>query len=179
MLEALDHALERGATIYAELLGYGHTSDAFHITAPMESGEGAAKAVEFALRDAGIAAADISYINAHGTSTPLNDTAETNALKRALGETVYNIPVSSTKSMTGHLLGGGAAIEAIFSIMAIRDNFIPPTIHLNEPDPSCDLDYAPNRGYQREVRHVMSNAFGFGGHNAVLIFGEHGDNGSV
>lgn len=173
VLEALDHALERGATVYAELLGYGHTSDAYHITAPMETGEGAAKAVEFALRDADITAADINYINAHGTSTPLNDTAETNALKRALGETVYNIPVSSTKSMTGHLLGGGAAIEAIFSIMAIRENFIPPTIHLEEPDPTCDLNYVPNVGCQREVRHVMSNAFGFGGHNAVVIFGEY------
>ena len=179
VLEALDHALERGATIYAELLGYGHTSDAYHVTAPMETGEGAAKAVEFALRDAGIAAEDISYINAHGTSTPLNDTAETNALKRALGETVYNIPVSSTKSMTGHLLGGGAAIEAIFSIMAIRDNFIPPTIHLEAADPTCDLNYVPKAGCQRAVSYAMSNAFGFGGHNAVLIFGEYGDNGSV
>ena len=179
VLEELNHALERGAKIYAELLGYGHTSDAYHITAPMESGEGAAKAVEFALRDADLKAADINYINAHGTSTPLNDTAETNALKRALGETVYNIPVSSTKSMTGHLLGGGAAIEAIFSIMALRDNFIPPTIHLDVPDPSCDLNYVPNSGMQHEVRHVMSTAFGFGGHNAVVIFGEFRDNGNV
>ena len=120
VLEELDHARERGATIYAELLGYGHTSDAYHITAPMESGEGAAKAVELALRDAGLTADEIDYINAHGTSTPLNDTAETNALKRALGEAVYNIPVSSTKSMTGHLLGGGAAIEAVFCIKAIQ-----------------------------------------------------------
>ena len=179
VLEELKHALERGATIYAELLGYGHTSDAYHITAPMESGEGAAKAVELALRDADITAADISYINAHGTSTPLNDTAETNALKRALGETVYSIPVSSTKSMTGHLLGGGAAIEAVFSIMAIRDNFIPPTIHLDVPDPSCDLNYAPNTGFQHEVKYAMSNAFGFGGHNAVVIFGEYRNNGNI
>ena len=179
VLEALDHALERGATIYAELLGYGHTSDAYHITAPMESGEGAAKAVKFALRDAELGAESIDYINAHGTSTPLNDTAETNALKRALGETVYNIPVSSTKSMTGHLLGGGAAIEAIFSIMAIRENFIPPTIHLDEPDPTCDLNYLPNTGCRHEVKNAMSNAFGFGGHNAVVIFGEYKDNGSL
>ena len=179
VLEELDHALERGARIHAELLGYGHTSDAYHITAPMESGEGAAKALEFALRDAGLAADDINYINAHGTSTPLNDRAETNALKRALGETIYNIPVSSTKSMTGHLLGGGAAIEAIFSIMAIRENFIPPTIHLAAPDPSCDLNYAPNTGFQHEVKNVMSNAFGFGGHNAVVIFGEYRDNGNL
>ncbi len=177
VLEALDYALERGAAVYAELLGYGHTSDAYHITAPMETGEGAAKAVEFALRDAAVSADEIDYINAHGTSTPLNDTAETNALKRALGETVYNIPVSSTKSMTGHLLGGGAAIEAIFSIMAIRENFIPPTIHLNEADPTCDLNYVPNAGCSHEVRYAMSNAFGFGGHNAVIILGEYRNNG--
>ena len=179
VLESLDGAVARGAKVYAELLGYGHTSDAYHITAPMETGEGAAKAVEFALRDAGLAPEDIDYINAHGTSTPLNDTAETNALKRALGDTVYDIPVSSTKSMTGHLLGGGAAIEAVFSIMAIRQNFIPPTIHLEEPDPTCDLNYVPNTGCEHEVRHVMSNAFGFGGHNAVVIFGEYRDNGNV
>ena len=179
VLEALDHALARGARIYAELMGYGHTSDAHHITAPMESGEGAAKAVEFALRDAGLEAEDIDYINAHGTSTPLNDTAETNALKRALGEVAYQIPVSSTKSMTGHLLGGGAAIEAVFSIMAIRENFIPPTIHLEEADPSCDLNYVPNCGIEHNVRHVMSNAFGFGGHNAVVVFGEFRDNGNL
>ncbi|MDE2853282.1 MAG: beta-ketoacyl-ACP synthase II [Chloroflexota bacterium] len=179
VLEELEHALERGAEIYAELLGYGHTSDAYHVTAPMESGEGAAKAVEFALRDAELKAADINYINAHGTSTPLNDRAETNALKRALGETVYEIPVSSTKSMTGHLLGGGAAIEAVFSIMAIRENFIPPTIHLEAPDPTCDLNYVPNAGCQHEVSYAMSNAFGFGGHNAVVIFGEYGDNGNL
>ena len=179
VLEELDHAQARGARIYAELMGYGHTSDAHHITAPMESGEGAAKAVQFALRDAGLEAEDIDYINAHGTSTPLNDSAETNALKRALGEAAYQIPVSSTKSMTGHLLGGGAAIEAIFSIMAIQQNFIPPTIHLEEADPSCDLDYVPNCGIRRDVRHVMSNAFGFGGHNAVVIFGEYRDNGHL
>lgn len=177
VLEALDHALGRGAKVYAELMGYGHTSDAYHITAPMETGEGAAKAVEFALRDAALAADEIDYINAHGTSTPLNDTAETNALKRALGETVYNIPVSSTKSMTGHLLGGGAAIEAIFSIMAIQENYIPPTIHLAEADPTCDLNYVPNTGCRHQVRYAMSNAFGFGGHNAVIILGEYRDNG--
>ncbi len=177
VLEELEHARERGARIYAELLGYGHTSDAHHITAPMESGEGAAKAVEFALRDARLQAADIDYINAHGTSTPLNDSAETNALKRAMGDLVYDIPVSSTKSMTGHLLGGGAAIEAIFSIMAINESFIPPTIHLENPDPTCDLDYVPNRGRASASRYVMSNAFGFGGHNAVVIFGGYSDNG--
>ena len=179
ILEELEHARARGAKIYAELLGYGHTSDAHHITAPMETGEGAAKAVEFAMRDAGVSGDDIDYINAHGTSTPLNDTAETNALKRALGERAYEIPVSSTKSMTGHLLGGGPAIEAVFSIMAICDNFIPPTIHLDTPDPTCDLNYVPHVGVEREVSCAMSNAFGFGGHNAVLIFGEHTSNGAI
>ena len=179
VLESLEHALARGANIYAELKGYGHTSDAYHITAPMESGEGAAKAVGFALRDAGLAPEDIDYINAHGTSTPLNDSAETNALKLALGETAYNIPVSSTKSMTGHLLGGGAAIEAIFCIMAMRESFVPPTIHLEEPDPLCDLNYVPNEGIRHQVRHAMSNAFGFGGHNAVVVFGDYQDNGNL
>ena len=179
VLEALDHALERAAPIYAELLGYGHTSDAYHITAPMENGEGAAKAIEIAMRNAELEAQDIDYINAHGTSTPLNDTAETTAIKRALGEVAYNIPVSSTKSMTGHLLGGGAAIEAVFSIMAIRENFAPPTIHLHDPDPTCDLNYVPNQGCTHPIRHAMSNAFGFGGHNAVLIFGEYRDNGNA
>lgn len=179
VLEELGYALERGATIYAELLGYGHTSDAFHITAPMETGEGAARAIEIALKDAGLCPEDIDYINAHGTSTPLNDTAETNAIKLALGEAAYGIPVSSTKSMTGHLLGGGAAIEAVFSIMAIRGNYLPPTIHLHEPDPDCDLNYVPNVGRPHEVGHVMSNAFGFGGHNAVLIFGEYRENGNA
>ena len=177
VLEELNSARERGAAIHAELLGYGHTSDAYHITAPMETGEGAARAIEIALRHAELCADDIDYINAHGTSTPLNDTAETNAIKLALGEAAYGIPVSSTKSMTGHLLGGGAAIEAVFSIMAIRDNYLPPTIHLHEPDPGCDLNYVPNVGCAHEVSHVMSNAFGFGGHNAVLIIGEYRENG--
>ena len=177
VLEELDYARERGANILAELLGYGHTSDAYHITAPMETGEGAARAVKLAMRDADLEPDDIDYINAHGTSTPLNDSAETNAIKLALGEAAYSIPVSSTKSMTGHLLGGGAAIEAVFCIMSIRDNFLPPTIHLHEPDPTCDLNYVPNVGCPHEVRQVMSNAFGFGGHNAVLIFGEFQDNG--
>ena len=177
VLEELDYARERGANILAELLGYGHTSDAYHITAPMETGEGAARAVKLAMKDADLGPDDIDYINAHGTSTPLNDSAETNAIKLALGEAAYSIPVSSTKSMTGHLLGGGAAIEAVFCIMSIRENFLPPTIHLHEPDPTCDLNYVPNVGCPHEVRQVMSNAFGFGGHNAVLIFGEFQDNG--
>ena len=179
MLEELEHALQRGATIYAEILGYGHTSDAYHATAPRETGEGAAKAIEFALRNANLIPEDINYINAHGTSTPLNDVAETTAIKRAFGETAYNIPISSTKSMTGHLLGAGAAVEAVFSIMAIRNNFIPPTIHLDNPDPDCDLNYTPNEGIEHEIRYAMSNAFGFGGHNAVIVFGKYQDNGNV
>ena len=179
VLEELEHALERGATIYAEVVGYGHTSDAYHATAPMETGEGAAKAMEFALRSADLRPQDIDYINAHGTSTPLNDTSETNAIKLALGETAYNIPLSSTKSMTGHLLGAGAAVEAVFSIMAIRSNFVPPTINLLEQDPECDLDYTPNVGKEHEIRYAMSNSFGFGGHNAVVIFGDYQDNGNA
>jgi 3-oxoacyl-[acyl-carrier-protein] synthase II len=179
VLEELEHALERGATIYAEILGYGHTSDAYHATAPRDTGEGAARAIEFALHNANLTPEDINYINAHGTSTPLNDAAETIAIKRALGETAYNIPISSTKSMTGHLLGAGAAVEAVFSIMAIRNNFIPPTIHLEDPDPNCDLNYTPNEGIEHEIRYAMSNAFGFGGHNAVVVFGKYQENGNV
>jgi 3-oxoacyl-[acyl-carrier-protein] synthase II len=177
VLETLDDALARGATIYAEILGYGHTSDAHHVTAPLESGEGAAKAMEFALRDAGLTPKAIDYINAHGTSTPLNDKSETLAIKKALGEQAYEIPISSTKSVTGHLMGGAGAVEAVFSIMAIRENFIPPTVNLDNPDPDCDLNYTPHVGVSREVNIAMSNSFGFGGHNAVLIFGKYGQNG--
>ncbi len=179
MLEDLDHALERGAKIYGEVLGYGHTSDAYHVTAPMETGEGAARAIELALNDAGITGKDIDYINAHGTSTPLNDKAETFAIKRALGEQAYEIPISSTKSVTGHMLGAGGAVEAIFCIEAMRNNFIPPTINLDNPDPECDLDYTPNVGVQREVNITMSNSFGFGGHNAVIILGKYHANGKL
>lgn len=179
VLEDLDHALARGAKIYAEVVGYGHTSDAYHPTAPMETGEGAAKAMEFALRDAGLTAKDIDYINAHGTSTPLNDTAETNALKRALGEDAYNISISSTKSITGHLLGAAGAVEAVFSIMAMQHNFVPPTINLHNPDPTCDLDYTPNEGKAHEINVIMSNAFGFGGHNAVIVMRRFSENGSA
>jgi 3-oxoacyl-[acyl-carrier-protein] synthase II len=178
VLEELEHALERGATIYAEVLGYGHTSDAYHPTAPMETGEGAAKAMEFALRDAKLTPKDINYINAHGTSTPLNDASETNAIKRALGDAAYDIPLSSTKSMTGHLLGAAAAVEAVFTVMAICNNFVPPTIHLEEQDPECDLDYTPNVGKEHEIQYAMSNAFGFGGHNAVVVFGKYQENGN-
>lgn len=178
VLEDLDFALARGAKIYGEVLGYGHTSDAYHPTAPMETGEGAALAMKQAMEDANITPEDIDYINAHGTSTPLNDTAETRAMKAALGEQAYNIPISSTKSMTGHLLGAAGTIEAIIGLMAIRDNFIPPTINLETPDPTCDLDYTPNVGVNKQVDVVMSNGFGFGGHNAVIILGRYAANGS-
>jgi 3-oxoacyl-[acyl-carrier-protein] synthase II len=177
MLEDLDHAKARGAKIYAEILGYGHTSDAYHVTAPLETGEGAAKAIELALEDAGLKPQDIDYINAHGTSTPLNDLSETLAIKTALGETAYEIPISSTKSVTGHLMGAAGSVEAVFSIMAIRNGFIPPTVNLDNPDPDCDLNYTPNAGVAREVNVAMSNSFGFGGHNAVLIFGKYSENG--
>ena len=171
VLEDYDHALERGATIYAEILGYGHTSDAYHVTAPREDGEAAAYAIRLALRDANLEAGDIDYINAHGTGTQLNDLSETMAIKRALGEQAYAIPISSTKSMTGHMLSATPMVEAVMAIMALRDNFVPPTINLDTPDPACDLDYVPNIGRAVEVNAVMSNAFGFGGHNAVIIFG--------
>jgi 3-oxoacyl-[acyl-carrier-protein] synthase II len=177
MLEELEHAKARGAKIYAEVLGYGHTSDAYHVTAPLETGEGAAKAIELAMEDAGVTAQDIDYINAHGTSTPLNDKSETLAIKQALGEQAYEIPLSSTKSVTGHLMGAAGAVEAVFSIMAIRNNFVPPTVNLDTPDPDCDLNYTPNVGVAREINIAMSNSFGFGGHNAVLLFGKYHQNG--
>ena len=145
ILEDLEHALARGVGIYAELTGYGHTSDAFHVTAPNPDGVDAAEAMRRAMREADIGAKDISYINAHGTGTQLNDKSETLAIKQALGEDAYHIPISSTKSMTGHILGATAAAEAIFSVKALQDNFIPPTINLETPDPDCDLDYTPNR----------------------------------
>lgn len=173
VLEELEHAHNRGAKIYAEVLGYGHTSDAHHITAPMETGEGAAEAIRLALKDAGLTAEQINYVNAHGTSTPLNDKAETLALKTALGEHAYEIPTSSTKSVTGHLLGAAGSVEAVFTIMAMQENFVPPTINLETPDPECDLNYVPNVGIKHEITYAMSNSFGFGGHNAVLIFGKY------
>ncbi|MDQ7028067.1 MAG: beta-ketoacyl-ACP synthase II [Anaerolineae bacterium] len=173
ILERLEDAEARGAKIYAELTGYGHTADAFHVTAPRADGESAAYAMTQALADAGIEAKDLSYINAHGTGTPLNDKTETKAIKLALGEEAYNVPISSTKSMTGHMLGAAGAAEAVFSIMALQDNYLPPTINLHNPDPECDLDYVPNVGRDAEVNHIMSNAFGFGGHNAVLIMSRY------
>ena len=179
ILEDLEHAKARGATIYAELLGYGQTSDAHHVTAPSDTGEGAQVAMQIAMEDAEIKPENIDYINAHGTSTPLNDKSETLAIKKALGETAYNVPISSTKSVTGHLLGAAGAVEAIFSIKAINDDFAPPTINLENPDPECDLDYVPNEGRETQIRTIMSNSFGFGGHNAVLILGEHSSNGTA
>ncbi|MCB9453624.1 MAG: beta-ketoacyl-ACP synthase II [Anaerolineaceae bacterium] len=177
MLEDLEHALARGAKIYAEILGYGHTSDAYHVTAPLETGDGAAKAIELALKDANLTPQDIDYINAHGTSTPLNDKSETLAIKKAMGEQAYEIPISSTKSVTGHLMGGAGSVEAVFTIMAIRNNFVPPTINLENPDPVCDLNYTPNVGVPHEISVAMSNSFGFGGHNAVIIIGKYNQNG--
>ena len=177
VLEELEHAIARGAKIYAEIIGYGHTSDAYHVTAPLETGEGAAKAIEFALEDAELKPEDIDYINAHGTSTPLNDPSETLAIKRVFGEQAYEVPISSTKSVTGHLMGAAGAVEAVFSVQAIRNSFIPPTINLDNPDPACDLNYTPNAGVAHDIQYAMSNSFGFGGHNAVLIFGKYQANG--
>jgi 3-oxoacyl-[acyl-carrier-protein] synthase II len=177
VLEELEHAQARGAKIYAEVLGYGNTTDAHHITAPMATGEGAAQAIRIALKDAQLQPDSLDYINAHGTSTPLNDRSETAAIKKALGKHAHDVAISSTKSVTGHLLGAGGAVEAIFSTMAIIENFVPPTINLDTPDPECDLDYTPNVGKEREINVVMSNSFGFGGHNAVLIFGGYDQNG--
>jgi 3-oxoacyl-[acyl-carrier-protein] synthase II len=177
VLEELEHAKARGAKIYGEVLGYGQSDDAFHVTAPLENGEGAQAAMRKAMRNAGLAAENIDYINAHGTSTQLNDVSETKAIKGALGEKAYDIPISSTKSVTGHLMGGAGSVEAVLSIMAIRDQFVPPTINIFNQDPECDLNYTPNKGVPHHIDHVMSNSFGFGGHNAVLIFGKYHENG--
>jgi 3-oxoacyl-[acyl-carrier-protein] synthase II len=169
VLEELDFALRRGARIYAELIGFGMNGDAYHITAPSPNGEGAAKCMRRALEDAGISPEDVDYINAHGTSTQLNDLAETLAIKTVFPGRAYEIPISGTKSMTGHLLGAAGSTEAIFSILTLRDGIIPPTINLENPDPQCDLDYVPNESREKDVNIVMSNSFGFGGTNAVLI----------
>ena len=177
VLEELEHARARGAKIYAEILGYGHTSYAYHITAPLEAGEGAATAIQLALEDANLTPADVDYINAHGTSTQLNDKSETVAIKLAMGELAYEIPISSTKSVTGHLMGAAGSVEAVFSIMAIQNNFVPPTINLDNQDPECDLNYTPHTGVPHDIDVVMSNSFGFGGHNAVVLFGRYHANG--
>jgi 3-oxoacyl-[acyl-carrier-protein] synthase II len=175
VLESLEHALERGAKIYAEIIGYGHTSDAHHVTAPLENGESAARAIQLAMNDAQLSAQDINYINAHGTSTILNDRSETKAIKKVFGKHSYYTPISSTKSVTGHMMAAAGSVEAVFTIMAIQNDFIPPTINLDSPDPECDLDYTAHYGKHQAVNYAMSNSFGFGGHNAVLLFGKYFD----
>ncbi len=175
VLEEMDAAMARGATIYGEIIGYGQTTDAFHITAPDPDGAGAAEAIRVAMRSAGVTPEQIDYINAHGTGTGLNDSMETKAVKAALGERAYHVPMSSTKSMTGHAMGGTAAMEAVFCLQALRDQIAPPTISLETPDPECDLDYVPNVARALPMQIVMSNSFGFGGHNASLIFQKAGN----
>jgi 3-oxoacyl-[acyl-carrier-protein] synthase II len=170
LLERLDLAKARGARIYAELAGYGSSADAFHITAPCEDGSGAAECMRLALEDAGVQLTDVDYINAHGTSTPLNDASETLSIKQVFGDYAYQVPVSSTKSMTGHLMGAAGAIEAAFTLLTMRDGWLPPTINHEVPDPACDLDYVPNVARQATLNVAMSNSFGFGGHNATLVF---------
>ncbi|QIA26912.1 beta-ketoacyl-ACP synthase II [Thermaerobacter sp. PB12/4term] len=170
ILETLEHARKRGARIYAEIIGYGTTADAHHITQPAPGGEGGARAMEAAMADAGVDPGDVDYINAHGTSTPQGDVAETQAIKRVFGDHAYRLAVSSTKSMTGHLLGAAGAVESILTVLALRDGVLPPTINLDDPDPECDLDYVPNRARPRAIRVALSNSFGFGGQNACLAF---------
>jgi 3-oxoacyl-[acyl-carrier-protein] synthase II len=169
ILEELERARARGATIYAEVSGYGYNGDAYHITAPCPDGDGAARCMRMALKDAQVSPDEVDYINAHGTATDLNDSSETIAIKKVFGARAYNIPVSSTKSMIGHLLGAAGAVEAIFTALAIRDQVCPPTINYEFPDPECDLDYVPNFSRQHPVKVAMSNSFGFGGTNAVLV----------
>ncbi|MCM3148726.1 beta-ketoacyl-ACP synthase II [Bacillus pumilus] len=170
VLEELEHALKRGATIYAEIVGYGSTGDAYHITAPAPNGEGGVRAMKEAIRDAGLSVEEIDYINAHGTSTPYNDKFETMAIKEVFGKHANQLAISSTKSMTGHLLGAAGGVEAIFSVLAIKDSVIPPTINLVTPDEECDLDYVANEARSKEVQVALSNSLGFGGHNATIIF---------
>ena len=174
VLEELEHALNRGAKIYGEVIGYGATSDAYHITSPAPDGEGAAKAIRLALQEAGITPDDIDYINAHGTGTPYNDAFETIAVKKVFGENT-KVPMSSTKSMTGHLLGAAGSLEAVICTKAITESFIPPTIGLQKPDPELDLDYVPNIGRDAEIKCTLSNSLGFGGHNATLIIRKYED----
>ncbi len=173
ILEEREHALARGATIYCELTGYGMTSDAFHITSPSEDGSGMARVMTRALKDAGLKPEDIGYINAHGTSTPVGDKTETIAIKTIFGEAAYKVPISSTKSMTGHLLGAAGGLESAIAALVVKHGIIPPTINYENPDPECDLDYVPTQARKKEVTHVLSNSFGFGGTNATLIFSRH------
>ena len=169
VMESLEHAKQRGAQIYAEVTGWGVSSDAFHLVQPHDEGKGAALAIKLALEDAGRNVEDIDYINAHGTSTPLNDKSETLAIKRAFGDHAYNVPVSSTKSMIGHSLGASGSMEAMACIGSIRDQVLHPTINLDTPDPDCDLDYIPNEAREADVNVTLSNSFGFGGQNACLV----------
>lgn len=169
ILEELESAIKRNAKIYAEIVGYGMTSDAYHITTPAENGEGAARSMQMAIKDAGIEPEKIDYINAHGTSTYYNDLYETMAIKSVFGENAKNVSISSTKSMTGHLLGASGAIEAIVCALAIKDNFVPPTINLENPGEGMDLDYTPNKGKERTINYALSNSLGFGGHNATIV----------
>jgi len=169
VLEELEHALKRGATVYAEMAGYGQSSDAYHVAAPPENGEGGARCMKRALQDAGMAPSDIDYVNAHGTSTPLNDRCETAAIKTVFGDHAHKLQISSTKSMTGHMLGGAGGIEAAFTALTLHHGVIPPTINLENPDPDCDLDYVPNIAREHQVSTAMSNSFGFGGTNGVII----------
>jgi 3-oxoacyl-[acyl-carrier-protein] synthase II len=170
VLEELEFALRRGAPILAEIVGYGMSGDAFHITAPAENGDGAYRVMRNAMRDAGIQPSDVAYINAHGTSTSVGDRIETVAIKRAFGDHARRVAVSSTKSMTGHLLGGAGGLEAGITVLAIRDQIAPPTINYEIPDPDCDLDYVPNQARPMEIEYALSNSFGFGGTNGSLIF---------
>ena len=169
ILEEYEHALARGAKIYAEVVGYGATCDAYHMTAPAPGGEGGARAMAQALSDGGVAPEQVGYINAHGTSTPLNDSGETAAIKAVFGDHAYKLAVGSTKSMTGHMLGAAGAVEAIFTALTLRDGYLPATIHYQEPDPACDLDYVPNQGREAQVAYALSNSLGFGGHNACVL----------
>jgi 3-oxoacyl-[acyl-carrier-protein] synthase II len=176
VLESEAHARGRGAQIYAEVLGYGVTNDAYHVSAPLENGEGAVACMRMALAQAGLQPGAIHYLNAHGTSTPLNDKSETAAVKTVFGESAYDLPISSTKSMTGHLLGAAGGLEALLCVKALLTGILPPTINYETPDPECDLDYVPNTPRRTDPRIVMSNSFGFGGHNACLIVGKWLDN---
>lgn len=169
VLEELEHAKARGAKILAEIVGYGASSDAFHITAPDKNGHGAAKAMRSAIEDAGVSPEEVDYINAHGTSTIWNDKIETLAIKKVFGEHAYKLAISSTKSMTGHMLGATGAVEAIYTVLTVSRNYIPPTINYENPDPECDLDYVPNKGREAEVNYGLTNSFGFGGTNASLL----------
>jgi len=173
VLESLESAQRRGVPILCEFTGYGTSDDAYHISAPVEDGAGAALSMQFALEDAGLKPADIGYINAHGTSTRLNDKSETLAVKRVFGEQAYRVPISSTKSVTGHLLGASGSLEAVICAKVLTDEVIPPTVNYEFPDPECDLDYVPNSARKAAPVHVMSNSFGFGGHNATLILSRY------